>query len=101
MNIFATDHPMNCEASWFDHNEYPLLSIVLKVFVVTVILVPFVLLWVYQWVMSDIGPNTFEPLRALTWGLIAAFVLSLPCACAAVFVHQFIARRSQDKTNAV
>ena len=101
MNLFATDDPMNCEASWFDANEYPRLSIVLKVFVLTVISMPFVLLGLYQWIMSDIGPNTFDPLRALTCGLIAAFVLSLPCACAAVFVYQFISRRSQGKTNAV
>lgn len=72
MNIFVTDRPINCEASWFDANEYPRLSIVLKVFFVTVILVPFVLLGLYQWTMSDIGPNAFDPLRALPWGLIAA-----------------------------
>ncbi len=101
MNIFATDHPMDFEASWFDAKEFPRLSIVLKALVVTLILMPFVLVGLYQWVMSDIGPNSFEPLRALTWGLIAAFVLSLPCACTAVFAYQFIARRSQGKTNVV
>ena len=101
MNIFATDHPMNCEASWFNANEFPRLSIVLKILVVTLILVPFVLAWLYEWVTSDLGPNTFEVLPALTWGLFAAFVLSVPCACAAVFLYELIVRRSQGKTNAV
>ena len=92
MNIFATDHPMICEPSWFDAKEYPRLSFVLSVFVVTLILAPLVLIRLYYWVMSDIGAdNPFpDPLLALAWGLIAAFVLSLPVACAAIFAYRFI-----------
>jgi hypothetical protein len=100
MNLFTTDHPMSSNGSWFDASEFPRLSIVLKVLVGTLILVPFVFLRLYQWVISDIGANSFEPFPALAWGLIAAFALSLPSACTAVFVYQFIARRSKGKTNA-
>lgn len=99
MNIFTTDHPMNCEASWFDANEYPRLSIVLKVFVVTLILVPIILVRLYYWVMSDVGANNPfpEPLLGLVWGLIAAFVLSLPSACAAVLGYRCITHCWQGK----
>lgn len=91
---------MNSKASLFDASEYPRLSTVLRVLAVTLILAPFVLLRLYRWVMSDIGANGFEPLPALTWGLIAAFVVSLPCASVAVLVYQFIARRPARKAPA-
>jgi hypothetical protein len=90
---------MNCKASWFDANEYPRLSIVLSVLVVTLILVPFVLVGLYYWVMSDIGANNpfLEPILALTVGLVAAFALSLPCACAAVLAYRFVMRYWKGK----
>ena len=101
MNIFATDHPMNCDASWFDADEYQRLSLILNILVVTLVFTPLVLTGLYYWVMSDIGANSFpQPWRALAVGLVAAFIVSVPCACFAVLAYRFIARYCKGKGNA-
>jgi apolipoprotein N-acyltransferase len=93
---------MNSEASWFDADEHPRLSLILHVFLVILIFMPFVFTALYYWAMSDIGANSFpEPWRALAVGLVAAFVLSIPCAGSAVLAYRFIARCCKAKRNAV
>jgi hypothetical protein len=89
---------MNCEASWFDANAYPRLSFLLNVFVVTLMFIPFVLVRLYYWAISDIGAEP-NPFPAPLLGLSAAFALSLPCACSAVLAYRFIARYWKDKRN--
>jgi hypothetical protein len=92
MNIFTTDHPMASGPSWFDAKEYPRLSFVLSVLVITLILAPLVLIRLYYSVMSDIGAdNPFaEPWLDLGLGFVVALVLSLPCACSVVLLSRLI-----------
>ncbi|HLH55414.1 MAG TPA: hypothetical protein VKY92_17565 [Verrucomicrobiae bacterium] len=94
MNIFTTDHPMASGPSWLDAKEYPRLSFVLSVLLITLILAPLVLIGLYYWVMSDIGAdNPFgEPWLDLGLGFVVALVPSLPCACVVVFLSRLSAR---------
>jgi hypothetical protein len=40
MNIFATDHPMTAQPSWFDARVHPWLSYVSQILVLALILLP-------------------------------------------------------------
>ena len=86
--------PDGLRAIWFDAKEYPRLSLVLSILVITLILAPLVEIRLYYWVMSDIGAdNPFaEPWLDLGLGFGVALVLSLPCACSVVLVSRLIAR---------
>lgn len=96
MNPFTTDHPLASKTSWFDKREHSALSFVCGVFVLALILMPFVLYRLYLYAISDIGaePNPFpQPWWALFWGCVIAFVLSAVCALPVAFVYRLFARR--------
>jgi len=96
MNPFTTDHPLASKTSWFDAREHPALSFVCSMFVLALILTPFVLYRLYLSAVSDIGaePNPFpEPWRALFLGTAIAFLLSLLVALPVVLLFRLVVQR--------
>lgn len=96
MNPFTTDHPLNPESSRSDRVERPWLSCLCKTLSLALILTPFILERLYEYAISDIGPepNPFpEPWRALFWGCAIAFVLGFFCVLPVVSVYQAISWR--------
>jgi len=96
MNIFATDHPLVSQSpSWFDAKAHPRLSFILSASVLSLCLVPFILVQLYRYAISDIGaePNPFpQPCLALLVGGVLAFVVGLFCSVPVVLAYRLTVR---------
>jgi hypothetical protein len=90
MNPFTTDHPLASKTSWFDTREHPALSFICSVFVLALVLTPFLLYRLYLYAISDIGADDPAPLFwwALFPGSVIAIVLSLFAAFPVVLLFR-------------
>lgn len=95
MNIFTTEHPLDCVPSWHDTKAHPLLSFVCGVLILGLMLTPFVLVRLILYAFGDIGaePNPFpNPVLALLVGSVLAFASSLVCAVPVVLAYRLLAQ---------
>jgi len=95
MNLFATEHPMASQSSWFDTRAHPRLSFVCSTFVLALIIAPLVLVRLYYYAISDIGaePNPFpEPWWCFFVGSLLALALGVVCAFLVVLASRLAAR---------
>jgi hypothetical protein len=99
MNPFTTDHPLASKTSWFDTREHPALSFVCYLFVLALILTPFLLYRLYLCAISDIGADDPLPqlVWALSWGSLIAFILSLFAAFPVVLLFRLLAKRRRRR----